>query len=179
MKVYGRLAVDTNAVIAYREGIPIVCTLIEEADTLFLPTIVMGELFYGSLNSAKPKKNEQAVRKFSEQSALVPIAEAIATRYATVRLKLKKMGHPIPENDIWVAATCLELGVPLLTRDGTIEKVSDFFIFHPSYPTFSSCLQIVNYHKVIPHRLPVKTHFILTQKCTKTSKTAITRVKRR
>ena len=22
------------------------------------------------------------------------------------------------ENDIWIAATCLELGVPLLTRDG-------------------------------------------------------------
>ena len=34
---------------------------------------------------------------------------------------------------------------------GTIEKSSDFLIFHPSYPTFSSCLQIVNYHKVIPH----------------------------
>jgi iron complex transport system substrate-binding protein len=26
--------------------------------------------------------------------------------------------------------------------EGTIEKVSDFLIFHPSYPTFSSCLQI-------------------------------------
>ncbi len=27
-------------------------------------------------------------------------------------------------------------------KKGTIEKVSDFLIFHPSYPTFSSCLQI-------------------------------------
>ena len=123
MKVYGRLAVDTNAVIAYREGIPIVCTLIEEADILFLPAVVLGELLYGSLNSAKPQKNEQAVHKFSAQSVLVPIAEAIATRYATVRLKLKKMGHPIPENDIWVAATCLELGVPLLTRDGHFDYI--------------------------------------------------------
>ena len=33
--MYGRLAVDTNAVIAYRDGIPIVCILIEEADILF------------------------------------------------------------------------------------------------------------------------------------------------
>ena len=121
--MYGRLAVDTNAVIAYREGIPIVCTLIEEADILFLPAVVLGELLYGSLNSAKPQKNEQAVHKFLAQSVLVPIAEAIATRYATVRLKLKKMGHPIPENDIWVAATCLELGVPLLTRDGHFDNI--------------------------------------------------------
>jgi tetratricopeptide (TPR) repeat protein len=36
-------------------------------------------------------------------------------------------------------------------QEGTIEKVSDFLIFHPSYPTFSSCSQIVNHHKVIPH----------------------------
>ena len=95
MKVSGRLAVDTNAVIAYREGIVTVCTLIERADILFLPVVVMGELLYGALNSAKPKKNEQAVHKFSAQSVLVPIDEAIAIRYATVRLKLKKMGHPI------------------------------------------------------------------------------------
>ena len=40
LKVSGRLAVDTNAVIAYRE----VCTLIEGADILFLPVVVLGEL---------------------------------------------------------------------------------------------------------------------------------------
>lgn len=44
MKASGRLSVDTNAVIAYREGIPTVCTLIEEADLLFLPVVVLGEL---------------------------------------------------------------------------------------------------------------------------------------
>ena len=39
------------------------------------------------------------------------------------KLKLKKVGHPIPENDIWVAATCLEVGVPLLTRDGHFDYI--------------------------------------------------------
>lgn len=123
MKVSGRLAVDTNAIIAYREGILTVCTLIEEADRLFLPVVVLGELLFGALNSAKPQKNEQAVHKFSAQSVVVPIDEAIAIRYATVRLELKKIGHPIPENDIWVAATCLELGVPLLSRDGHFDYI--------------------------------------------------------
>jgi predicted nucleic acid-binding protein len=36
---------------------------------------------------------------------------------------VKKIGHPIPENDIWVAATCLEVGVPLLTRDGHFDYI--------------------------------------------------------
>jgi tRNA(fMet)-specific endonuclease VapC len=121
--VSGKLAVDTDAVIAYREGILTVCTLIEGTDILFLPVVVLGELLYGAVNSAKPQKNEQAVHKFSAQSVLASIDEAIAIRYATVRLELKKIGRPIPENDIWIATTCLELGVPLLTRDGHFDHV--------------------------------------------------------
>lgn len=119
----GKLAVDTNAVIAYREGIAAVCILIEGADTLFLPAVVLGELLYGAANSAQPQRNERAVRQFLAQSVLLPIDESIAIRYATVRLELKKIGHPIPENDVWIAATCLELDIPLLTVDRHFDHV--------------------------------------------------------
>ena len=130
MKASGRLSVDTNAVIAYREGIPTVCAFVEGADLLFLPVVVLGKLLYGALNSAKPQKNEQITHKFSAQSIPVPIDDAIAIRYATVRLQLKKIGRPIPENDIWVAATCLELGVPLLTRDGHFDHIHDLEVIN-------------------------------------------------
>ncbi len=118
MKASGRLAVDTNAVIAYREGISEVCTLIDEADVIILPVTVLGELLYGALNSAKTEKNEQVIQLFAAYSLVMQVDEAVATRYAKVRLNLKKNGTPIPENDIWVAAACLELEVPLLSRDG-------------------------------------------------------------
>ena len=78
MKASGRLSVDTNAVIAYRDRIPIVCALVDGA---------------------------------------------IAIRYATVRLQLKKIGRPIPENGSRVAATCLELNVPLLIRDVHLDHI--------------------------------------------------------
>ena len=123
MKVGDRLSVDTNAVIAYRDGIPIVHTLMEGVDILFLPVVVLGELLYGTLNSAKPQKIEQVAHKFLAQSILVPIDEVIAICYATACLQLKKIGRPIPENDIWVAATCLELDVPRLNRDGHFDHI--------------------------------------------------------
>ena len=119
----GRLAVDTNAVIAYRAGIPKVCDLIEEADGIFLPVTVLGELLYGAVNSARPQENEVAVHKFLAQSILIPMDGSIAIRYATARLELKKIGRPIPENDIWVAAACLELDVTLLSQDVHFEHV--------------------------------------------------------
>lgn len=123
MKENGRLVVDTNAVIAYREGIPEVCNLIEDADTIFLPVIVLGELLYGAFNSTRQHKNEQDVRKFLEQSVFVPMDETIAARYASLRLELKKIGRPIPENDLWIAAICLEFNVTLLSRDGHFDNI--------------------------------------------------------
>ncbi|VVB94984.1 tRNA(fMet)-specific endonuclease VapC [uncultured archaeon] len=130
MKANGKLAVDTNAVIAYREGIKPVCKLIDESDILFLPVIVLGELLYGAKNSAKQKENEYAINILIDNSVLVPIDKAIAIRYAKVRLKLKKAGRPIPENDMWVAATCLDLDVLLLSKDGHFENIPDLEVIN-------------------------------------------------
>ncbi|MFC1715364.1 type II toxin-antitoxin system VapC family toxin [Candidatus Poribacteria bacterium] len=121
----GRLAVDTNAVISYRAGVPEVCDLIEESDIILLPVVVLGELLYGAANSARPRENEQIVRKFLAQSVLIPTDENIAAGYANVRLRLKQMGRPIPENDIWVAAACLEFDVALLSQDVHFEYIPD------------------------------------------------------
>ena len=63
MKANGRLAVDTNAVIAYREGIPAICTIIDNKD-IFLPVIVLGELRYGAINSARPAQNEEMIKNY-------------------------------------------------------------------------------------------------------------------
>ena len=94
MKVNGRLAIDTNAVIAYREANSDVCSLIDKAVQLFLPAIVLGELLYGAINSAKPEKNEHDITLFANDSILMSIDEAAAIRYAKVRYDLKKQGNP-------------------------------------------------------------------------------------
>ena len=123
MTVNGKLAVDTNAVIAYREAIPEVYTLIDSTVSIFLPAIVLGELLYGANNSAKPEKNERDIILFANNSILMSIDEAVAIRYAKVRYDLKKKGNPIPENDIWIAALCLGQNVPLLSNDGQFDKI--------------------------------------------------------
>lgn len=125
MKVPGNLAVDTNAVIAYREGIPEVCRIVDDAEILFLPVPVLGELLYGAMNSVKRKDNELAVQNFSEYTILLPITLEVAARYAGVRFLLKKKGTPIPENDIWIAAACIENEIPLLSNDGHFSSIDN------------------------------------------------------
>jgi tRNA(fMet)-specific endonuclease VapC len=96
LKVIGKLALDTNAVIAYREGISSVCRLVDEADVIILPVTVIGELLYGALNSTKTRNNEKFVHKFAGYSLVMPIDESVAVRYARVRFALKQNGNPIP-----------------------------------------------------------------------------------
>jgi len=123
LKAVGKLALDTNAVIAYREGVPEVCSLIDNADVIILPVIVVGELLYGAFNSTKTKNNEKFVHKFIEYSLVMQIDESVAARYARVRFDLKRQGNPIPENDIWIAAVCLVLEVPILSQDDHFTRV--------------------------------------------------------
>ncbi len=130
MKVHGKLAVDTNAVIAYREANPEVCTLIDSVASICLPAIVLGELLYGAINSAKPEKNEYDIILFANNSNLMAIEEAAAIRYARVRYDLKKKGSPIPENDIWIAALCLGQSVPLLSNDVHFEKINELEVIN-------------------------------------------------
>ena len=51
------------------------------------------------------------------------IDESVAARYARVRFDLKRQGNPIPENDIWIAAACLVLEVPILSQDDHFTRV--------------------------------------------------------
>ncbi len=116
MKANGKTAVDTNAVIAYRAGVSEACRLIKEAEAILVPAPVLGELLYGALNSQRIRENQEAVHQFLRYALFVPCD-------ASVRHRLRKIGRPIPENDIWIAAACLEFDVPLLTRDVHFESV--------------------------------------------------------
>lgn len=44
------------------------------------------------------------------------------------RISLKKKGRPIPENDIWIAATCLEHRIPLVTSDSHFNWIEDLMV---------------------------------------------------
>lgn len=53
------------------------------------------------------------------------ITSATAAVYARLRLQLKTKGKPIPENDLWIAASCLEHDVKLAAVDGHFDAIDD------------------------------------------------------
>ena len=49
--------------------------------------------------------------------------DEIAERYGKVKARLAQLGSMIPENDLWIAATCLVHDLTLASRDAYFEAV--------------------------------------------------------
>ena len=55
---------------------------------------------------------------------IISINSDVARKYAIIYLSLQKMGKKIPINDVWIAASCMDVGGTLLTRDTHFKVVS-------------------------------------------------------
>jgi tRNA(fMet)-specific endonuclease VapC len=116
-KEIGDLALDSNAVIAYFLDDENAVAWVEASDALFFPVIVVGELEYGAIHSSRPKKNLKRLLSFLDQGTVLDVSRDTARNYAEIREALANRGKPIPEADLWIAAVCLENGLPLLSED--------------------------------------------------------------
>ncbi len=116
---------DTNAYTAFMLGQADVVDVIAHADKLYLNSIVMGELLGGFAAGTREPKNRAELVRFLESPRvdMLPITAQTADSYALVYAGLRRKGQPIPTNDLWIAASALEHGAALLTRDAHFSQI--------------------------------------------------------
>nr|WP_222927708.1 PIN domain-containing protein [Biomaibacter acetigenes] len=61
MKMNGRILLDTNIVIAVFSGEESIQRYIEKANEIFIPVIVIGELYFGAYNSMNMERNIEKI----------------------------------------------------------------------------------------------------------------------
>lgn len=125
-----KIALDTNIVIDIFNNKRNIIDALNGYQTIYLPVTVCGELLFGAKNSARSQENEQKCIDFINSCHLLNIHELIAQEYAATRKKLKNKGKPIPENDIWIAATCIVNNIPLATYDSDFNHVDDLVLIN-------------------------------------------------
>lgn len=110
---------DTNAYSAFMLGEADVVEVVAHADRLFLNSVVLGELLGGFAAGSREPKNRAELARFidSPRVEVLPSTTHTADSYALVHLGLRRKRQPIPTNDLWIAASALERGAALLTRD--------------------------------------------------------------
>lgn len=113
------ILIDTNAYTAFMLGDAAVVEVVAHAERICLNSIVLGELLGGFAAGTREAKNRTELARFlnSPRVEVVPVTAQTADSYALVYSSLRRKGQPIPTNDLWIAASALEHGAALLTRD--------------------------------------------------------------
>ena len=120
-----RLALDTNRYVDFARGDDVVIELLEHADEILLPLVVLAELRAGFAVGTRGARNEGGLRRFllrAGVSLLVP-DEQTTHHYASVFRQLRQQGTPIPTNDIWIAALVIQHGLMLSSRDAYFDHL--------------------------------------------------------
>lgn len=118
------MILDTNALSAWAEGRSTVEAPIRSADQLVVPSIVLGEYYFGIRQSRHRTRYEQWLRANLPFARIASVTSATADAYAGIRLELRKLGSPIPSNDAWIAALARQYGLPLLSNDRHFDVVA-------------------------------------------------------
>jgi tRNA(fMet)-specific endonuclease VapC len=114
-----RIALDTNAYVAFKRGDSETLAIIRQTDQLGMSSIVLGELLAGFACGDRAAFNRRELSAFldSPRVQVLEIGSTTADYYAHIFATLKAKGRPIPTNDLWIAASALEHGFALHTYD--------------------------------------------------------------
>ena len=115
-----RYLLDTNICIYIRQNKP------EEVLRHFrrlrpaeaaLSVITYGELLYGAMKSTQRTVALERLRELVSLLPALPLPEAAAEAYGTIRAELENKGQMIGNNDLWIASHAIAAGLILVTNN--------------------------------------------------------------
>lgn len=119
------LVLDTNAYVAFKRGRQEAVEILQLAETIVIPVVVLGELLAGFAFGGRETENRRELTAFLD-APRVQVAAVDATTaswYGRVYANLRRLGRPIPANDLWIAAVALQSGLPVFSYDRHFENV--------------------------------------------------------
>jgi tRNA(fMet)-specific endonuclease VapC len=118
------LILDTNALSAAADREPAALRVVASAERVAVPVVVLGEFRLGIAQSRHRADYEAWLREWMGAVMVLDIDEETTRHYATIGLELKRMGKPIPTNDLWIAALCRQHALPVVSRDRHFDLVA-------------------------------------------------------
>ncbi len=117
------MILDTNALSAAADEDPALVRTLTQANQLVLPVVVLGEYRYGIAQSRHRVRYARWLDDLIADSRVLDVTEATTHHYAAINVRLRRLGKPIPTNDVWIAALCRQHSLPVLSRDRHFDLV--------------------------------------------------------
>ena len=114
-----KILLDTKAYVGYLRGDERVLAYLGQAENVYMSVFVLGELYAGFRAGDREKENKQILESFLQKSTVTVLdaSKETAEIFGLVKSSLKRIGQPIPVNDVWISAHALETGSILITYD--------------------------------------------------------------
>lgn len=117
------MILDTNAISALADADPDIARVLGNTTDAALPYIAYAEFRYGLHGSSRPEIGLQQLAQLANNLPLLfPDFETLEI-YAQLKDQLKRIGHKIPENDLWIAALARQHDMPVLSQDRHFDLV--------------------------------------------------------
>ncbi|MHB1445421.1 MAG: PIN domain-containing protein [Acidimicrobiales bacterium] len=92
---------------------------------VFQAAVTVAELRYGALVAQWGEPRREGLERSIRATTVVPVSDTLVTRVAELRFACRSAGHPLHaqphSSDLWIAASALHVGAPLLTTDGVFD----------------------------------------------------------
>jgi tRNA(fMet)-specific endonuclease VapC len=82
-----------------------------------ISAITVAELWFGAAKSSRPRQTRASVDAFLTPFEILAFGTEAAERYAESRLQLEKIGQPIGERDLLIAATAKSRRLTVVTHN--------------------------------------------------------------
>jgi tRNA(fMet)-specific endonuclease VapC len=117
-----RYCLDTVAYSHFKRGEARITKMLDRAEWIGVPVIVIGELCAGFAKGSRLSRLQKNLEELDEFLALplvaaLPVDRQTAEMFGEMIDALRRKGRPVPSNDVWIAATCARAGATLLTWD--------------------------------------------------------------
>jgi tRNA(fMet)-specific endonuclease VapC len=122
---------DTNALTALMakdSALDQQLSVLTANDRLMTCVIAEGELLAGIARLAEGRRKAELRRRAEQVLAEVisiPLSNRTPTLYAELKAESFRIGRPMSDNDLWIAAVALEYNAVLVTRDKDFEAIAN------------------------------------------------------
>jgi tRNA(fMet)-specific endonuclease VapC len=125
-----KILIDTNIYSDAMRGEKYAVNILRRNVQVLISPVVIGELLAGFKRGTQEEKNKQQLNEFLSRERVLELSISSETSefYAFILNQLKEQGTPIPTNDIWIAASAMEKGAVIATRDEHFPKIKGLII---------------------------------------------------
>ena len=117
-----KYVLDANIVIAGLNGVASVQSRLAGVapSEVGMPIVALAELTFGAYKSKRREENLARIAGLRREIAVLPLTEAVAQRYGSIRAELESRGLVKTDFDLIIACTAMDLEATLVTNDGAL-----------------------------------------------------------